>query len=93
MTITTMGTSHGDPTYCRFQSSSVLQMDDGTAYLIDAKVLPTIDPFYQDEHISVETLPTRHVFNPDNPHPSYSFIISALPFPAQLAFDGDRFEV
>ena len=33
--IITLGTSHGDPTYCRFNSSTLLQVDD-VLYLVDA---------------------------------------------------------
>ena len=33
--IITLGTSHGDPTWCRFNSSTLLQVC-GKSYLIDA---------------------------------------------------------
>lgn len=36
MKIITLGTSHGDPTYCRFHSSTLLQLGEDAAYLIDA---------------------------------------------------------
>jgi len=36
MKIITLGTSHGDPTYCRHCSSTLLQLSDDMGYLIDA---------------------------------------------------------
>ncbi|NLL83801.1 MAG: MBL fold metallo-hydrolase [Lentisphaerae bacterium] len=36
MKIITLGTSHGDPTYNRMQSSTLLQIDDHAGYLFDA---------------------------------------------------------
>lgn len=36
MKIYTLGTSHGDATYCRFNSSTVYETDDGSLYLVDA---------------------------------------------------------
>ena len=35
MRITTLGTSHGDPTYCRFNSSNLIEIAEAS-YLIDA---------------------------------------------------------
>ena len=34
--VTTLGTSHGDPTYCRFNTSTLLEVEDYGAVLIDA---------------------------------------------------------
>lgn len=36
MKIITLGTSHGDSTYCRFNSSTAYQTEDGVVYLVDA---------------------------------------------------------
>lgn len=36
MKLTTLGTSHGDPTYCRFNTSSLLQIDNYGGILVDA---------------------------------------------------------
>lgn len=36
MKIYTLGTSHGDSTFCRFNSSTVYEIGDGTYYLVDA---------------------------------------------------------
>lgn len=36
MKIITLGTSHGDPTYCRHSSSTLLQLDANCGYLFDA---------------------------------------------------------
>lgn len=36
MKITTLGTSHGDMTYCRYNSSTLLELECGASYLFDA---------------------------------------------------------
>lgn len=36
MKIYTLGTSHGDSTFCRFNSSTANETDNGTVYLVDA---------------------------------------------------------
>ena len=36
MKVTLLGTSHGDPTYCRFNTSTLLEVENYGAVLIDA---------------------------------------------------------
>lgn len=82
MKIYTLGTSHGDATYCRFNSSTVYETADGSLYLLDAGT--PVEALMTRKGLKIQRLRAVFITHMHDDHVSgiTNIIKSAVKYPA-----------